>query len=41
MLSIVGWQGDRVVDAIEGKIKDWDRIGRLEPPSSPDRRSFR
>jgi hypothetical protein len=22
--AIVGWQGDRVVDAINGKIRDWD-----------------
>lgn len=22
--AIVGWQGDRVVDAINGKIKEWD-----------------
>ena len=23
--AIVGWQGDRVVDAINGKIRDWDK----------------
>ena len=23
--AIVGWQGDRVVDAINGNIQDWDR----------------
>jgi hypothetical protein len=22
--AIVGWQGDRIVDAINGKIRDWD-----------------
>jgi hypothetical protein len=22
--AIVGWQGDRVIDAINGKIRDWD-----------------
>lgn len=31
--AIVGWQGERVVDAIEGKIRDWDRPDSGAPRS--------
>ncbi len=30
---IVGWQGERVVDAINGKIRDWDRPDSGAPRS--------
>lgn len=32
--AIVGWQGDRVVDAINGKLRDWDdpRTGKPREP---------
>ncbi len=32
--AIVGWQGDRVVDAINGKIREWDTpaSGQPRPP---------
>jgi hypothetical protein len=32
--AIVGWQGDRVVDAINGKIREWDdpATGNLRTP---------
>jgi len=30
---IVGWQGDRVVDAINGRIRDWDKPGSGEARS--------
>ena len=29
--AIVGWQGDRVVDAINGKIHDWDSLVSAAP----------
>jgi len=29
--AVVGWQGDRVVDAINGKIRDWDLPASGEP----------
>lgn len=32
--AIVGWQGDRIVDAINGKIRDWDNP-TTEQPNSP------
>lgn len=31
--AIVGWQGDRVVDAIDGKIHEWDDPQTGEPRS--------
>ncbi len=31
--AIVGWQGDRVVDAINGKIHDWDSPDSSAPRS--------
>jgi len=31
--AIVGWQGDRVVDAINGKIHDWDSPDSTAPRS--------
>lgn len=31
--AIVGWQGDRVLDAINGKIHDWDRPDSSAPRS--------
>lgn len=33
--AIVGWQGDRVVDAINGTIRDWDRPDS-ESPREPE-----
>ncbi len=35
--AIVGWRGDRVVDAINGKIRDWDdpRSGEPAKPTWP------
>jgi len=29
--AIVGWQGDRVVDAVNGKISDWDSPASAKP----------
>lgn len=34
--AIVGWQGDRVVDAINGKITGWDDPATGNPRSSGD-----
>ncbi len=31
--AIVGWQGDRVVDGINGQIHDWDNPDSAEPRS--------
>jgi hypothetical protein len=31
--AIVGWQGDRVVDAVDGKIRDWDSPSTAVPRS--------
>jgi hypothetical protein len=31
--AIVGWQGDRVVDAVNGQIRDWDSPASATPRS--------
>jgi len=38
--AIVGWQSERIVDAIEGKISDWDRpdTGTPRSPEWPIKR---
>jgi len=34
--AVVGWQGDRVVDAINGKITGWDDPATGNPRTTPD-----
>ncbi|WP_437854510.1 TIR domain-containing protein [Sorangium sp. So ce363] len=34
--AVVGWQGDRVVDAINGKIRGWDDPVTGNPRTTPD-----
>jgi len=34
--AVVGWQGDRVVDAINGNIRGWDDPATGNPRATPD-----
>lgn len=34
--AVVGWQGDRVVDAINGGTRDWDDPATGNPRATPD-----
>lgn len=34
--AIVGWQGQRVVDAINGQLRDWDKPGGSGEARSPE-----
>jgi hypothetical protein len=34
--AVVGWQGDRIIDAINGKITDWDDPATGNPRATPE-----